>query len=646
MNLLQRLAGQSRRTIFEAYRSYSSSGEGSSSFKINTITALRLGASVILFIIAVSIPEIPAGVKIFLSIAAMLISGYEVLLHAVSSALGGHMLDEHVWTCTACIASFFLGRGHEGAMVMILYRSAGIISSFVLEKGRQTVQSLVCINIDKTAVIAQGRERSVDTESVKPGSFIHIRPGDMVPLDCIITQGRTAIDVSLLTGDTEPVPVGEDEYMPAGAINLSSPVKAEVTATKEQSAPARILNTLSSGSDQPSGTERRIQKMARVYTPAMLITALITGAVSMIFFKLDFASAIYRSLIIAIASGSGALLQPIPLVYLAGIGGGAVQGVLFKNKKICDMTMRVKSVIFDKTGTLTTGNYRVVAVKSERLEAELLLKIAAHAEAMSSHPIGKAIVAAYGGEIYIEIIESFKEHKGIGITVKVEGAMINIGSHAFLRSLDIDVQDDINQLTTVYIAVNGAYAGRIILADGVRDGASAAAGYFVEMCGKRNVSMLSGDSVGKCRDLAEQLGISEYFAQCSEDDKLLKILETKRRIGKRNVLAVVVNRSNLNLLENADVGICVSGLYEKDSLDSADIVMIDERPLKLMTAVQAAQGMYRILVENVLIVFAVKFLIMALGTAGAANLIAAMLLNLLVSAAVILNALRAFKIKE
>ena len=646
MNLLQRLAGQSRRTIFQAYRSYSSSGESGGAFKINTIIALRLLISIVLFIITVSIPETAAAAKIFLSVAAMLISGYEVMLHAVSSVLGGHMLDEHVWTAIACIASFFLGRGHEGAMAMIIYRSSGIIGSFVLEKGRQTVQSLVCINIDKTAVIADGRERSVDTESVKPGSFIHIRPGDMVPLDCVITQGRTAIDVSLLTGDTEPLPVGEDEYMPAGAINLSSPVKAEVTATKAQSAPARILNTLSSGSDQPSGTERRIQRMARIYTPVTLIIALITGAASMIFFKLDLATAIYRALIIAAVSGSAALLQPISLVYLAGIGGGAVRGVLFKNKKICDMTMRIKSVIFDKTGTLTTGNYRVVAVKSEKLEAELLLKIAAHAEAMSSHPIGKAIVAAYGGEIYIEIIASFKEHRGIGVTVDVEGAMINIGSHAFLRSLNIDVEDDINQLTTVYIAVNGVYAGRIILADAVKDGASAAAEYFSEMCGKRNVAMLSGDSIGKCRVLAEQLGISEYFAECSDDDKFSKIVEIKRSIGKRSVLAVVVNRSNLSLLQNADVGICVSGLYEEDSLDSADIVMIDERPVKLMTAVQVAQGIYRILVENLLIVFAVKLLVIALGAAGAVNLIAAMLSNLLVSVAVILNALRAFNIKE
>lgn len=612
-----------------------------SSFYILII--IRLSAAALLLFSSLFMEGLSDFLKLIFALFAAIIAGYDLVLRAAASLLHGRFFDERVLIILTVIVTFCLGKSNEGAVILIIYRTATLCIGYLLEHIRKRLENYVSFDIEKATIIKDGAEKTIPVHTIKTGDILYIRSGEMVPLDCVLLEGRTSIDISMFTGEKEPKPVAEEEILPAGSLNLSSPVQAEVITTMDHCLSARVMDVLSSSVSTISRFETRIRKTFRFVTPAMLLIGICLGVLQISALHTPIQDVLYQTLMFVVTGTYTMMISFIPLVYLSGICGGAKQGILFRDKSVLDSLTKTKAVIFDKNGTLTTGNYRVLAVKSDRLEAEFLLRVAAHAEALSAHPIAQAIVAAYDGEIYIELIERFQEHSGIGISVSVDQSEIHIGSRAFLESMQITVTDAPSAFTTVYMAINHVYVGRILLSDTLKEGAAFTVESLSELCGKHNVSMVSGDNPGKTRKIAEQIGIYEYQGECNLQEKLHHIASVKEKIGADQVLALVTSRSSDALQGECDIHIHMGNIYERKFPEAPQILLLDDKPAKLMTAVSISENIRRIIMGNLCIAIGIKIFIFILNMAGIAPLWITVLSNFIIGGITVLYALRAFR---
>lgn len=613
---------------------------------LDKIMVARLVVAVILFALGLlshTLFKVEILEPIFMILAA-LIAGYDILIGAVVSIVKRKTFDENLLMAVAAIAAFIVGESHEGAAVMLLFQIGELFQDYAVGKTRQSVAELVNLRAE-TATVLDGEEaRTVPVDEVAVGATIVIGPDEVVPLDCVVMDGSSVMDTSLLTGDGAPQSVREGDHLLSGYYNTGTAIKAEVTATASESTSARILQMVQAESTKRGKTEKFITKFARIYTPIVLALAVILAVVIPLVTELSLTESIQRALVFLVIACPCALVISVPLAYFAGIGGASRLGVLFKNSAAMDAIAKTKAVVFDKDGTLTTGGMRVTSVKSDRMEADMLLKIAAHAEAYAASPTSKAIMSAYDGNVYLELIDKFVEYPD-GVTVTVNGILIALGTQSFLELRGIDLGEDAGVQNAVYLSIADQYAGRLVLSDAIRED-SADAVRELEFAGGEHVAMLTGDSKEASDALAKAVGIDEYYADCLPMDKIAKVKDIKSRVGTKGTLIFVGDSiSDIPAIDAADVGIAMGGLGSEAAIEAADVVIIDDKPTKVATAIYAARSTRRIVFQNVIFILFIKVLVLVLGAFGISPLWFAVFADVGVALAAVLNSMRAFYIR-
>lgn len=613
---------------------------------LDKVLVARLIAAVVLFVLGLlshTLFKSEVLEPVFMILAA-LIAGYDILISAVLSIIRRRTFDENLLMTVAAIAAFIVGESHEGAAVMLLYQIGELFQDYAVGKTRQSVAELVNLRTDTATLLDGETERTVPVEEVAVGATIVIRPDEIVPLDCVVMDGSSVMDTSLLTGDGASQSVKEGDHLLSGYFNTGSTIRAEVTAPASESTSAKILEMVQAESTKRGKTEKFITKFARIYTPIVLALAVILAVVIPLATELTFIDSIQRALVFLVIACPCALVISVPLAYFAGIGGASKLGILFKNSAAMDAIAKTKAVVFDKDGTLTTGGLRVASVKSDRMDAEMLLKIAAHAEAYSATPAAKAIVAAYDGNIYLELIDKFVEYPD-GVTVTVNNIQISLGTQEFMELRGIDLGEEAGIQNAVYMSIADQYAGRLLLSDAIRED-SADAVRELEFAGGEHVAMLTGDSKEASDALAKAVGIDEYYADCLPMDKIAKVKDIKSRVGTKGTLIFVGDSiSDIPAIDAADVGIAMGGLGSEAAIEAADVVIIDDKPTKVATAIYAAKSTRSIVFQNVIFILFIKVLVLVLGAFGISPLWFAVFADVGVALAAVLNSMRAFYIR-
>lgn len=614
--------------------------------KPDKLLILRLVLAALLFLLGIFSKLGSVGILIFM-LAAALMASYDMILSVCFGIIERKRFDERLVILLAGILSFCVGAFAEGAAVIILYQIGILVRSLVVRKARQAVLEEIDKRPVRVSKLISGREAATDPGELKAGDHIVLHPGERVCVDCIVYEGSSTLDLSELTGDPLPRAANLNDCIPAGAVNLSSVLRARVLVPADVSTAARVLNAVSAQRQEKSSTERIVEKIAQIYMPAAVALGVLAAILLSIFTELSVVDGIRRGLVLFAVASPGAMVLSVALTAFAGTAGAAGKGVIFRSRTSMEDLAGVSAVIFDKTGTLTTGRFKVTAVKSDRMDATTMLKIAAHAEANSSHPIARGICAAYKGEIHPELVSKFEEHPGRGVTGEVGGMQIVLGNAEFFAELALEVDRDGTEEAgaVIYMAIAGQYAGRILLADMVQENAAKTVETLTDIVGK-DIIMLTGDSGRVSARLAERLGIREFYANCRLEDKAERMKDIRARLGGKKKLAYVSDGlSEKTLLDSADIGVAMNGLAAAVSFDAADVVVMSGDSYKIVTAIMAARSTRSIIWQNILFILAAKVLLMVLGLLGVTYLWSAILADLIISIVVCLSVLRACSVK-
>lgn len=611
--------------------------------KFDSVLAARLVISALLFAAGIIIPMSETAGLAFLILAA-LVAGYDVVLDAVKRIMRLRAFDENVLMTVAAIAAFIVGESHEGAAVLILFQCGELLQGYAVGRARQSVAESLDSRAEAVTVIRGGKEFEVGVENVAVGETVVIHPGERISFDSVVQSGESTIDVSALTGESLPLNVQAGDSLLSGAINLTGVLYTEVRSLAGDSTAARILNMVQNESSKKGETEKFITKFAAIYTPVVLVLAVLTAVLIPLFSEVSFADSVHRALVFLVISCPCALVISVPMTYFAGIGGAARRGIIYKSSSAVDKASEAVEVIFDKTGTLTSGKLRVTSVMGERMDPQTLLKIAAHAEAYSQHPLARAIVDAYHERLNMNLIQKFEEHPGKGVTVLVDKVQIAVGTAQFLRSWLVDIPDDAySDEISVYMSIAGIYAGRITFGDDVKpDAAKAVHELEMEGC---HVSMITGDTDNIAGKIAEQLEISEYYAACLPETKAEHIHNIRARsktLGR--TLFVGEGLNDAPALLSADMGIAMGVLGTDAAIEAADAVILDDKTTKVPAIIKGARRIRNIVAQNICIAIGIKLLILLFAVFGYAEMWMAVFADIGAALITILNAIRAMRV--
>lgn len=607
------------------------------------VLTLRLVGAALVFALSVFL-RLPGPWRTVLTVLSALIAGYDVLFRAGRSLLQKHVLDEHFLMTVAAVAAFAIGEGYEGAAVMILFQVGELFQSYAIGRSHRSITALMDLRPDTVTLLEEGQARSAPASEARPGDIVLIRPGERIAVDCSVVSGHSQLDNAALTGESLPVAVGPESKLCSGAMNLTGSLQAVVTAPASQSTAARIIRLVEAESAKKGQTERMIFRIARVYTPVVVALAVLCAALLPLVTNMGLGEAVAKACNFLVISCPCALVISVPLAFFAGIGGASKRGVLFKSSGAMDALVKAKAVIFDKTGTLTTGRFRICAVRPARSDARLLLKIAAHAEAYSRHPISRAIVAAYDGPLDLSTVRRFREHPGMGVTVLLDGVRVAVGSRAFIERFGLMVPYESEADLAVYVVAEAQYAGCILLEDTVKEDALETVS-ILSTEQRRLIAMVSGDNRGVTGRLAQRLGIGEYYAECMPEDKVRHVREIKDRVGERGTVVFVGDGINdAPVLTAADAGVAMGGLGSDAAVEAADVVLMDDNPIKLITAIAYAENTRSIAIQNVVIALSLKVLVLLFSLLVDLPLWIAVFADVGVALLAIANAMRAFRI--
>ncbi|MCL4439807.1 MAG: cadmium-translocating P-type ATPase, partial [Firmicutes bacterium] len=569
--------------------------------------------------------------------------GYEVLSAALRNILRGSVFDENFLMALATIGAITIHQLSEAVGVMLFYSVGEYIQARAVDRSRRSIQDLMDIRPDYANLISQLDVVKVDPEDVQIGQNIMVRPGEKVPLDGEVLNGSSFLDTSALTGESVPRRVETGDTVLAGTINQSGVLTVRVTRKFAESSVQKILDLVENAGARKANAEKFITTFARYYTPLVLIVAL-----GIAFLPLFFGGALrewlYRALTILVISCPCALVVSIPLGYFGGIGGASKQGILVKGANFLEALTKVRTVVFDKTGTLTQGVFEVVQINpAHGFTENELLEIAAIAEAHSSHPIAKSIRDKFGKEIDLALIEGYQEISGKGIQVSLCGQEVLVGKAVLLEQAGVDVlaEADNRTGTTVHLAVNGRYAGYLLISDKPKAGAQATVN-ALNKTGVRTV-MLTGDHESVAKAVSEELGVAEYHADLLPEDKvtwLEKLIGEARGQGEGKVVFVGDGINDAPVLTQADIGVAMGGLGSDAAIEAADVVLMEDQPEKLLTAVSIARYTKVIIWQNIILAMAIKLGFIILGAFGVANMWEAVFADVGVALLAILNATR------
>jgi len=605
----------------------------------------RLIISAIFFVSAIIIND--SQLKLIMYIISYILAGGDVVKRAIENIKNGQVFDENFLMSAASIGAFFIGEAPEGVGVMLFYQIGEMLQSYAVGQSRRSISSLMDIRPDYANVLRNGEVLTIPPEEVEIGEIIVIKAGERVPLDGIVVEGNSMLDTSALTGESLPREVITGSELLSGCINMNGLLNAKVTKSYSESTVNKILELVENASSRKSKSEKFITRFARVYTPVVVVIAVVLAIIPPLIIKgATFNEWIYRSLAFLVVSCPCALVISVPLSFFGGIGGASRNGILVKGSNYLESLAKTEIIVFDKTGTLTKGVFKVQKIHSEKIKPEELLKLAAYAESYSNHPISLSLKEAYKKDIDIEKISQVEEISGHGVSAAVENIKVLAGNDKLMEKFKIPYNKETSEGTLVHIAADGEYAGYILIADKIKDDAFEA----VSDLRKHNIKdivMLTGDSESVAINTARELGIDRVYAGLLPADKVEKVEELISQKSEKATLMFVGDGINdAPVLARADVGVAMGALGSDAAIEAADVVIMTDEPSKIAKAIEIAKNTIKIAYQNVIFAISVKVIILVLSTLGLASLWAAVFADVGVTFIAVLNAMRALRLNN
>ena len=616
-------------------------------------TLYRILIAAVLFLAATFIP-MPMLVSTVLYFAAYVTIGYDILRKAWKGICNHQVFDENFLMAVATIGAIALavyersGDYAEAVAVMLFYQIGELFQSCAVGKSRRSIASLMDIRPDYANIERDGKLEQVDPDEVAVGTVITVQPGEKVPLDGVITEGASTLNTAALTGESLPRDVKAGDEIVSGCINMTGVLKVRTTKAFGESTVSKILELVENSSSHKSRSENFISRFARVYTPAVCYGALALAVLPPLFNLISGNAAawgvwVYRALTFLVISCPCALVISIPLSFFAGLGGASREGILIKGSNYLETLSKTKTVVFDKTGTLTQGVFEVTAVHHSPMEERKLLTYAALAECASSHPISKSLQKACGGELDRSRVTDIEERSGRGVVATVDGHTVAAGNGRLMDELGVKWQECRSVGTIVHMAVDGAYAGHIVISDVVKPGAREAIA-ALRRAGVRKTVMLTGDIQKVAAKVAEELGVDDFRAELLPGDKVSEVERLLGEKGSGECLAFVGDGINdAPVLSRADIGIAMGAMGSDAAIEAADVVLMDDDPMKIAKGIRISRKCLRIVYENIVFALGVKALCLILGALGLANMWAAIFADVGVMVLAVLNAIRALR---
>ena len=625
-------------------------GEGMNKKQKKVFTRIIVAA---VLMVVLSLLPIDGWLKFVLFMIPYLVIGHDILLKAWKGILNRQVFDENFLMAVATIGAILLGDYKEGVAVMLFYQIGELFQSYAVGKSRRNISELMDIRPDYANIEKEdGALEQVDPDEVGIGSVIVVQPGEKVPIDGVIEEGRTSLNTSALTGESLPREAGVGDEVISGCINMSGVLKIRTTKEFGESTVSKILDMVENASSKKSRSENFISKFAKYYTPAVcygaLALAILPPLVRLLFLGMtpEWGDWVMRALTFLVISCPCALVISIPLSFFAGIGGASNAGVLVKGSNYLETLSQTKYVVFDKTGTMTQGVFEVSGVHHSSMDTEKLLEYAALAECHSSHPISKSLKKAYGKPLDPSRVTDVEEISGNGVTAKVDGVRVAAGNSKLMEKLGVDCMECHSVGTVVHMAVNGKYAGHILISDQIKPHAKEAIA-ALKKCGVKKTIMLTGDRREAARQVAEELGIDEVHSELLPGDKVAQVEKLLDEKGEKEKLAFVGDGINdAPVLSRADIGIAMGALGSDAAIEAADIVLMDDDPLKISKAIRISRKCLRIVYENIYFAIGVKVVCLILGALGIANMWAAIFADVGVMIIAVLNAIRTLNVKK
>ena len=612
---------------------------------------IRIIIAAVLLILLKTAP-MPGRLSIILYLAAYLVIGYDILRKAFRGILNRQVFDENFLMAVATLGAIALAVYErssdlsEAVAVMLFYQTGELFESYAVGKSRRNISALMDIRPDYANIEKDGQLERVDPYEVAVGTVIVVQPGEKVPIDGVVLEGTSSLNTSALTGESLPRDVASGDEVISGCINMTGVLKIRTSKEFGESTVSRILELVESSGARKSRAESFISRFARIYTPAVCCGALALAVVPPLIRLImglggDWSIWVYRALTFLVISCPCALVISIPLSFFAGIGGASHEGILIKGSNYLETLSHVKTVVFDKTGTLTRGVFEVSGIHHNRLENEKLLEYAALAECASSHPISLSLRRACGKELDRERVRNIKELPGKGVVAEVDGVSVAAGNEKLMAGLGIDIIPCRSVGTVIHIALDGSYAGHILISD-IEKPHSKEAIAALKRAGVSRTVMLTGDADRVARHTAETLGIDEVYSELLPGDKVDKVEQLLSKLSGKARLAFVGDGINdAPVLSRADIGIAMGAMGSDAAIEAADIVLMDDDPLKIAKAIKISRKCIRIVHENIVFALAVKFACLLLGAFGIADMWAAIFADVGVMVLAVLNAIRA-----
>ena len=608
---------------------------------------IQIIISAILFVIGLLVPFSNGWITKGIYIGAYLIVGLEIIIKAIKNIFKGEVFDEHFLMAVATIGAFAIGEFPEAVAVMLFYQIGELFQDYAVDKSKESITNLMDIRPDVAVVKRNGKLETVKPETVKIGEEIVVKPGEKIPLDGTIIDGSSMLDTSALTGESVPRSAKIGEKVLSGCINQSGVLTIKVEKEFGESTVSKILDLVENASNKKSKSENFITKFAKIYTPTVVGIAVLLAIIPPFLLNWgSFSEWLERALTFLVVSCPCALVISIPLGFFGGIGGASRKGVLIKGSNYLELLSKTDIFVFDKTGTLTEGVFEVQKINPVDISEEELLKIAAYAESYSNHPISASIKKAYQKEINQEIIEKTEEISGKGIISQIENKTVVIGNNKIMQEKGIEYKECNDIGTILYVAINNKFEGSIVIADKIKEDAK----QTIQGLKRNNVSktvMLTGDKKEIAEKVAKQIEIDEVYTDLLPDQKVEKVEELMKQKTEKGKLAFVGDGINdAPVLAISDIGIAMGGLGSDAAIEAADIVIMNDKPSKILEAIKISNKTMRIVKQNIIFAISVKILVLILGACGIATMWEAVFADVGVSFIAILNSLRALGIKK
>lgn len=604
----------------------------------------RILSAAVLLVVAKLLPL--EGISLLVAyLVPYAVIGWDVVWRALRNIAHGQVFDENFLMALATVGAFFTQDYPEAVAVMLFYQVGELFQSYAVGRSRESIASLMDIRPDYANIEREGQLVQVDPDEVAVGDVIVIKAGEKIPLDGVILEGTSMVDTAALTGESLPREVEAGDDVISGCINQSGLLRVQVTKAFGESTVAKILNLVENSSAKKAKAENFITKFARYYTPCVVAGAVLLAVLPPLLMGGQWEEWIRRALIFLVISCPCALVISVPLSFFGGIGGASRKGILVKGGNYLEVLANAETVVFDKTGTLTRGVFNVTAIHPDTCSEAQLLEVAALAENYSDHPISRSLKEAYGVQIDPERVTDVEELSGRGVRVKVDGRLVCVGNDKLMDEIGVKWHPCHRVGTTVHVALDGRYAGHIVISDEVKPDAAAAI-QALKAEGVRKTVMLTGDAKAVGESVAKELGLDEVYTQLLPADKVEQVERLLAQKSAKGKLAFVGDGINdAPVLSRADIGIAMGAMGSDAAIEAADVVLMDDQPSKIVEAIRIARKTLRIVRQNIIFALAVKALILVLGALGFANMWEAVFADVGVAVIAILNAMRALRVK-